>query len=275
LKNPVPGCFLWLILCAASCLVNAGVQNIGKPIYEFKQIAALAKGLERSLAARHARVAIIGRLGLPPEIMPPGIRFSHAAFAVYSRIETSDHRMLPGYAVYNLYGSLERTARSHLAQDYPVDYLAISQRLEVGVVIPDEKFQELLLRTIASPRYTRLHVPDYSVIANPYNLKYQNCTEFVLDVIFASLYDTDDTARIKASIRAYFRPAPLPVDLVKLQLASLAEPEVRLDDHDGPVVTATFKNIAQFLLDNDIAEDAYVYTINPLTMFGKIEKPEF
>lgn len=266
---------LWLLIGCASCNVRAGVQSIGAPKYEFRQIAALAKGLERSLAARHARVAIIGRMGLPPELMPPGIKFSHAAFAVYSRIETSDGRMLPGYAIYNLYGSMQRTARSHLAQDYPVDYLSISQRLEVGVVIPDEKLQESLVKTIYSPRYARLHVPDYSIIASPYNLKYQNCTEFVLDVIFASLYDTDDPARIKVNIRAYFKPEPLPVDQVKLHLASLTEPEVRLDDHEGPVVTATFKNITQFLMDNGIAEEAYVYTTNPVTLFGKIEKPEF
>jgi len=264
-----------LSLCLISVFsinAQAGTYSLSKVQFDFKQIAVLSKGLERSLAARHARVAIIGRVGLQPDILPPGVRFSHAGLAVYSRIETRDGRLLPGYAVYNLYGSEQRTARSHLEQDYPVDYLVISQKLEVGVVIPTKKLQELLIKTIQSDVYTELHNPDYSVISNPYSLKYQNCTEFVLDVIFASIYNTSNRQVIKSYITAYFKPQILQVDELKLQLAALTVPELKTDDHNGPIATATFTSIARFLKENGIAEEAYVYSIEPATLYGKIEE---
>ena len=263
------------MLCLISVIsvnVQAGTYSLSKVKFEFKQIAVLAKGLERSLAARHARVAIIGRVGLQPGILPPGVRFSHAGFAVYSRIETRDGRLLPGYAIYNLYGSEERTARSHLEQDYPVDYLVISQKLEVGVVIPNEKLQALLINTIQSDAYRKLHNPDYSVISNPFTLKYQNCTEFVLDVIFASIYKTDNRQVIKSNLAAYFKPQVLQVDELKIQLAALTVPELKTDDHDGPIATATFTSIARFLMENGIAKEAYVYSIEPTSLYGRIER---
>lgn len=252
----------------------AGIQALSEPIYNFKQVANLAKGLERSLAARRVLVAIIGRVGLKPELLPPGVRFSHAGFAVYSMIKTSDGRLLPGYAVYNLYGSLERTARSHLAQDYPVDYLAISQKLEVGVVVPNKSLQALLIRTINSESYRTLHNPNYSVNSNPFNLKYQNCTEFVLDVIFSAIYDTEDPRKIKSFIAAYFKPQPVRVNELDLTFAAMTIPEVRLDDHDGQLVTTTFTSIARFLMENGLAQDAFIYSVEPTTLYGKISMLE-
>ena len=250
---------------------TAGNVPSAKGLFQFAQIAALSKGLERALAERGARVAIIGRVGLPPQVMPPGVEYSHAGFAVYSSIRTADNRLVPGYAVYNLYQGDARTGVSFLMQDYPVDYFAAIHVLKAAVVIPSDKLQRALAATIFSPTYKSLHNPRYSVLANPFRTDYQNCTGFVLDVIFASIYRTADPRRIKANIAAYFEPQPIHVDALKLALADAMMPDVSVDDHTGPIATATFESIARFLVRNGIARETFSFVVEPTTLYGRIE----
>ncbi len=274
----VPGTIVGLVLLIVLCTtgkVNAGDQpTLRAANFDFQQIAVLAKGLERTLAAKRARVALIARVGLNPEVLPPGVTFSHAGFAVYSKIETSDGRLVPGYAVYNLYQGAERSGVSFLAQDYPVDYLAVSQTLKVGVVIPNEKLQRALARTIFSDTYHTLHNPRYSVLSNPLNSQFQNCTEFVLDVIFAAIYTSGEPRRLKANIAAYFEPHPILVDSMKLNMAARTMPDVTIQDHSETVATATFSSIARFLLRQGIAEEAFSFTVDPTTLYGRMEQLE-
>ena len=260
----------WAVAFPAT--VAGGTQTIRDVVYDFRQVAALAKGLERTLAARRARVALIGRIDLKAEIMPPGVRFSHAAIAVYSRIETRDGRLVPGYAIYNLYQGDARTGVSHLAQDYPVDYLAVSQKLEVGVIIPGAALQRALLATIFSDSYAQLHNPRYSAISNPFNMDFQNCTEFVVDVLFAAIYGTDDRRRLKANISAYFEPHPLQVDESRLRYVAGSNPDVTLEDHSGPVAIATFESIARFLQRFRLAEESFVFAVDPTTLYGSTDE---
>ena len=241
--------------------------------FNFEQIAVLAKSVERTLAAKRVHVALIGRVGLNPELLPPGVTFSHTAIAIYSKIKTADGRLVPGYAVYNLYQGAQRTGRSVLAQDYPVDYFAISQSLKSGVIIPNEKLQLALIRVVSSDTYRALHNPNYSVIANPFNALFQNCTEFVLDVLFAAVYDTSDIRAIKANITAYFDPYPILIDVTKLTFAAATMPDVTLDDHSGAVATATFSSIAKFLFGQGIAREAFILTADPSTLH--VSREEF
>jgi len=260
--------FAVLLACCSTGAVAGNAPDI-QAVFNFKQLAALSKGLERVLASRRATVALIGRVSLPPEILPPGVQFSHAGFAVYSTIRTSDGRLVPGYAVYNLYQKDLHTGISYLAQDYPIDYLASAQVLKAGVIIPNEKLQRALTRTIFSDAYTKLHNTRYSAISNPFNSQFQNCTEFVLDVVFASIYGTDDTRRIKTNIAAYFEPQPIRVDALKLALASMLMPDVTTEDHAGPIATTTFTSIARFLLQYGMADEVFSFTVDPTTLYGE------
>jgi hypothetical protein len=269
LKYFLPSLLVFAALLYPGILL-AGTPVLRESIYDFKQIAVLSKGMERILAEKRVHVALIGRLGLNPKILPPGVNYSHAGFAVYSKIETSDGRLVPGYAVYNLYQGDQRTGQSFLAQDYPVDYLAVAQELKVAVVIPSQKLQNALLKTIFSDSYDDLHNPDYSALSNPFNSTYQNCTEFVLDVIFSAIYKTNNTRSLKANIAAYFEPHPILVSSSTLAMAARSNPDVAIDDHPGPVATATFTSIAQFLKQNGMADESYVYTVDPETLYGRV-----
>ena len=143
---------------------QAGEETHFKP----EQVIAFAKKVERTMAAKGARVAILARMGRPPAELPEGMHFTHVAFAVYSEITTSDGRKLPGYSIYNLYQEDGHPDVSDLVQDFPVDFFAGVAQLEAGIIIPSPALQERLLEVISSPTYQALHDPHYSVIANPY-----------------------------------------------------------------------------------------------------------
>ncbi len=248
---------LFPALCLLGVLVAPPAQAVGfsgdsrqggeASQFAPETIIRFSKKVERALAARGARVAILARMGRPPAQLPEGMHFTHAGFAVYSEITTRDGRKLPGYAVYNLYQNGARPDTSALVQDYAVDFFAGVAVLEAGVVVPSPELQQRLLELIASPTYASLHEPRYSAIANPYTLGRQNCTEFVLDVVNAAIYQTDDIRKIKSAERSYFTAQKVNVSPLKLMFGSMFSSEVSLSDQPGEPVTATFESITRYL----------------------------
>lgn len=216
------------------------------------QIIGFAKKVERTLASEGARVAILARMGRPLADLPEGMHYTHVAFAVYSNITTANGNVVPGYAIYNLYQKPDRPDISELKQDFPVDFFAGAAELEAGILIPSPELQQRLLEVIGSPTYASLHQPKYSVIANPFNLERQNCTEFVLDVVNAAIYKTSDIKVIKTNTKAYFKAQPVNVNPLKLLLGSMLSAEVSTIDQKGKPVTATFEKIADYLTKYDL-----------------------
>lgn len=256
----------WMVRIAALLLlpialvlsVNANAQGFSGSgasaapgVLMAEQIAAFAKKVERTLAAEGARVAILARMGRPLSEMPEGMRFTHAAFAVYSNITTGDGRVLPGYAIFNLYQKSDQPDTSELMQDYPLDFFSGVAQLEAGIIIPSPELQMRLLNLIGTPAYAALHEPHYSLIANPYTVGRQNCTEFVLDVINAAIYQTTDIRQIKANTKAYFTAQPVNVNPLKLLLGSMFMSQISTSDHPDKPVTATFERIGQYLQTYD------------------------
>lgn len=253
-----PATLLVLAFCQPAL---GGSQAGGEVHFPVDQIVKFSKQVEKVLAQKGVRVAIIARVGRPPSELPEGMHFTHVSFAVYSEITTADGRKLPGYAIYNLYQSNEKPDTSSLVQDFPVDFFAGVAVLEAGIVIPSAELQRRLLVTLSSPAYKSLHDPHYSAIANPFTLGRQNCTEHTLDVINAAIYQTSDINRIKASEKAYFEAQPVNVSPLKLMLGSMFSAEVTLSDQPASPVTATFETIAAYLEKFD--EGAQVIIIKP------------
>jgi hypothetical protein len=193
--------------------------------------------------------------------MPPGMRFTHVAFAVYAEITAQDGQKLSSYTTHNLYQLENAPDKSELKQDLPVDFFAAAYELEAGIIVPSLELQQRLLEVIASPDYASLHEPSYSVIANPYNQGRQNCTEFVLDVVTAAIHQTTDPKVLKAAIKAHFEPHKLDISPLKLKLGSMFVKEVSLADQNGTPVTTTFESIGRFLQKVD--EGSVVLTVKP------------
>lgn len=225
-----------------------------------RSVAEYSDRLQHDLAARGAQVAIVSRVGRPPSDLPEGIRYTHVAYWVYSNIQRSDGTTYKGYRVYNLYQTAENDRVSALVQDSPAEFFAGAYRLDAGVIIPDPRLQKKLLTTISSPVYRALHRPRYSVLANPVDLTFQNCTEHTLDVLMASLYDTTDRRQIKANISAHFDGQPVQLGTLKRLFAPLASATYNTSDHDHQVETATFSSIARFMAQHDLSDQIYRFT---------------
>lgn len=257
---------LMICFCLVCALGSAGVaaagssQAEGEAYFDAETIIGFSKKVEKSLAEKGARVAILARVGRPRKYLPEGINFTHTALAVYSRITTADGRVVPGYAIYNLYQKAGQPDVSELVQDYPVDFFAGVQVMEAGVVIPKPYLQRRLLEVLASESYKDFHNPSYSAIANPYTLELQNCTEHLLDTLFCAIYNTKNIKQIKANQKAYFKAQPVKVNPVKLALGSMFAADITTADHPGSPETTTFTTIGNFLDDFGLVSERYILT---------------
>ncbi len=240
---------------------NSSAATAENLVFSAEQVSMFAKKVERNLASRGARVFLISRVGRPPAELPKGINYTHTAFAVYSQIPTQDGRVIPGYTIYNLYQKDGQPNASHLVTDFPVDFFMGAKQLKAGVVIPVPKLQQELLRVIGSENYMALHNSQYSAVSNPFTQKFQNCTEFVLDVLNSAIYDVEDVDTLKRHSKTYFTPQPINVSPVKLWLGSIFKSDIAVSDHQGPVATATFTSIANYLEKYDLVEDRFVITV--------------
>ncbi|MFL5298328.1 MAG: DUF2145 domain-containing protein [Phenylobacterium sp.] len=224
------------------------------------EAAGFSKQIERDLAGRGAQVALVFRTGRPRSQLPDGIRYTHGAFWVHREIATADGRQLSGYAVYNLYAGDGRNwpkAQSRLVQDYPFDFVRGSYVDDVAVIVPSPEMQRRILAVIDSPAYERLHNPAYSLVANPWAARYQNCTNFMLDVVGAAAWQTDDAGRITADLKAHYQPTVVKAGPLMRLFGPIADSRLRTDDQHGPIRTATYESVAAFMDRNGLLEAAY------------------
>ena len=246
------GCGLFLCISAFAQGFSAS-SSAASQVAHFKpeQIQAFSKKVEQALGETGARVAIVARMGRPASELPEGMHFTHVAFAVQTEIPNANGEKSMGYAMQNLYQEDDHLDVSDLVQDFPVDFFKAVVTLESGLIIPSPELQAKLLKVISSPTYRQLHQRDYSVIANPYTLGRQNCTEFVLDVLNAAIYQTSDIHAIKAHEKADFVAQPVNVSAFKLLLGAMFSSEVFISDHPGWPATATFERLADYLKKYD------------------------
>lgn len=226
-----------------------------------EQAALFAKQIERDLAAKGARLAIVFRTGEARDTLPEGISYTHGGFWTYVPISLEDGSVVNGYAVYNLYrgdGKSLATDRSYLHQDYPIDLALASGVDDVGVIIPTPEMQRRILKIMDSPDYRKLHITPYSLVSNPHDIKYQNCTEFMLDIIAAAAWETTDMQQIKVNLKAHFKPTEVKVSGFERFFAPIAHREIKTDDQPGKIYTATYESLAVFMKDNGLLQDAYV-----------------
>ena len=232
----------------------AGSNNAGEALFPADEITQFAKSVERYAANQGARAFIIARVGRPAKELPTGIYFTHTALAIYSDITLTDGKTVQGYAIHNLYQQADNPAKSMLMVDYPVDFFWSANELTAGIIIPTAALQNKLINLVATEQHKLLHNDRYSVIANPFNTRFQNCTEFTLDMINAAIYGTTDIDKLKVNAHAYFSPQVVATSRLKLMLGSRFLAEVSTKDHKGKVQTATFSTIAAYLKRYDLAE---------------------
>ena len=241
-----------LLLTLWTTQANAGSQQTADIQHQPEEVATFAKGLEKYAAAQGARAFIISRVGRPAEDLPKGIIYTHTAIAVYSAITLNDGNVVNGYAIHNLYQDSEEKNRSSLITDYPVDFFWGAQRLSAGISIPTPAVQQRLIEAINNGVAQQVHNPNYSVIANPMNNKYQNCTEHTLLVLNSAIYQTTNLERLYENHKTYFTPQTVHSSPFKLMLGNAFVSGVTTADHKSKVKTATFGSISRYLNNYDL-----------------------
>ncbi len=225
--------------------------------FTVEETASFAKKVEKSLALKGARVAIVSRVGRNPEDLPLGIHYTHVAFWVYSKIKTADGRTIPGYHIYSLYQRSEELDKSDLVKDFPVDYFLGVEEMKAGIIIPKPGLQKALLKVLLSDAYNKLHNPSYSVVASPFNNQYQNCTEHTLDILLSALYNTDDMDQLKVNAKEYFTPQTVHLSPLKAIFGPLLVQDFKTGDHENEIQTVTFTTINKFMRQYDLAQAGY------------------
>lgn len=234
--------------------------NAVAPHFTVEQAAGFSKQVERDLAAKGARLAMVFRTGRPRSQLPDGIAYTHGAFWVHRTIKTADGGTMSGYAVYNLYagdGQAWPKIESRLVQDWPLDFTRGSTVDDMAVIIPSPEIQRRIIAVIDSPTYQRVHNPEYSLVANPWSRKYQNCNNFMLNVLAAAIWETDDPQQITADLKAHFKPTIVKANAVMRLFGPIADQRLRTDDQKGPIRTATYESLAAFMKENNLLQEAY------------------
>lgn len=219
--------------------------------------------MERDLAAKGARLAIVFRTGETRDKLPPGMAYTHGAFWVHTPIVTTQGERIQGYAVFNLFHGDDKTLpsnRSYLMQDWPADFVAGTAVDDLGVIIPSPEMQRRILAVMESPAYAQLHILPYSLVSHPHDGRFQNCTEFMLDVIASALWQTTDYRQIKANLRANFKPQEVKLGAMERMFGPMVERRISFDDQPrGRVETTAYESMAAFLQANGLLQETYVF----------------
>ena len=223
-----------------------------------KLVEEFAKAVEVYAANEGARAFIISRVGRPEKDLPKGIKFTHTAIAVYSTITLESGEQVNGYAIHNLYQKTGQLNKSELVVDYPIDFFWGVNNLKAGIIIPTPALQSRIIDVIASGKDKQIHNENYSVIANPFNDIFQNCTEHTLNVVNASVYQTTDINQLKVTATEHFKPQKVKASPFKLMLGNWFVDDVSTKDHDGKIYTTTFSSIGRYLQNNDLLTKAVI-----------------
>ncbi|NTS75746.1 DUF2145 domain-containing protein [Catenovulum sp. SM1970] len=249
----------FLSLFSVTSLAGQASQAEQQSQFSSEQVIAFAKQVEYQAAEQGARAFIIARVGQSAESLPDGIAFTHTAVAIYSQLTLADGEVVNGYQIYNLYQKATNPAKSHLVNDFPVDFFWGAAELKAGILIPIPALQQRLIELVASGQHQSLHNENYSIIANPFNDKYQNCTEFTLDMINASIYQTLNVKQLKVNAKKYFKPQRVKVSRFKLAMGNLFVDHISTDDHSKrQIYTTSFGSIKRYLDDNDLLSQSLI-----------------
>ena len=251
---------LLILIFVFAELTWAGSNRSSDIQHQPLEVSQFAKDVERYAASQGARAFIIGRVGQAEKDLPKGIAYTHTAIAVYSNIQLEDGEFAKGYAIYNLYQTEGNLDKSTLVTDYPVDFFWGADVLKAGIVIPSKDLQTRIIEAIQQGNGVAIHNPKYSMLSNPFNSRYQNCTEHTLDLINSAIYQTTNVKQLKTNAKAYFAPQKVNVSGLKLALGGLFMEGIHSSDHKGKPRTATFTTIAQYLKDFDLLNQAVSFT---------------
>ena len=211
----------------------------GPAYYSSDVLRDYGEQITAELTAKDVQVAILSRAGQPRKNLPKGVQYTHSAFFV-----RQDEGI---YFVFNLYHERVNRLQSYLATDRPSDFLRLLREPDAGIIIPDKATQAALKDFIGSPAYVAMHTKDYSLISNPFDLRWQNCNEFMLYALGGMLWDTTDKEQVRTKLESVLEPTLLSVSPVRRFYGPKIDERLILDDHGKAIYTTTSADLAELL----------------------------
>jgi hypothetical protein len=190
------------------------------------QVAALVR---RELESAGQVVALISRSGL--DLQRFGIRYSHAGFSLKDTDQPWSVRQL-------YYACDER--RPRLYDQGLAGFLFGTDDPEVGYVsivwMPAREAAEVERAAQDKARALRLIGARYSANAYPFSLRYQNCNQWVAEMLATAWGALDDGTDLRARAQAWlghhgYAPAAVDVGSHAVMFAGTFVPWIHYDDH--------------------------------------------
>jgi hypothetical protein len=186
--------------------------------------------VKRELEASGEKLALVARSGL--DLGRFGVRYSHAGLS----LKASDNAP---WSVRQLYYACDER-RPRLYDQGLAGFLFGTDDPTIGyvsIVLPGgPEAAALEAAALDTPRARRLLAATYSANAYPFSLRYQNCNQWVAELIATAWGALGDTQDLRARAQGWlagqgYEPPAVELDSHWLMMAAPFVPLVHLDDH--------------------------------------------
>ncbi len=188
--------------------------------------AAIKSELERSGRA----VALVSRTGT--DLSRFGVRYSHAGLTVRSGLDTP-------WAVRQLYFSCDER-QPRLFDQGMAGFVMGTREPGIGYVslvfLPEDESPGLQRAVLDTPLALQILAPAYSANAYPFSLRYQNCNQWVAELLAATRSDLAPAAETRGEAQQWLKDngyVPTVFDVQPRPLMWIAPllPALHTDDH--------------------------------------------
>lgn len=227
----------WIALCAAWILASSPIHAVagGQECGEKAAVSteALARGLalgERvrdQLEKSGASAALVGRIGL--DLSEYGQRFTHLGLAVRDHVRKR-------WQVLHLFNACGKSGSEIMQQPLEKFYAVDLFDEEALLLTPSYSKQALLRNAFMNPVVTQwLHQPAYNLIAHPFNTRFQNSNQWILEMT-AHAWNTQGTIQTRAVAQGWlkekgFEPGSIRISNLKRSGARMFSAHVSFADH--------------------------------------------
>ncbi len=227
--------YVWAWVFAAGVALGAdGVragQDCGERAAPTPQ--ALARGLQLGervrdqLESSGASMALVARVGL--NLSEFNQRYTHMGVALRDQVRNR-------WLVVHLFNPCGKAQSEILTQPLERFYEVDLFEYEALLVVPSQARQALLRNAFLNPAKSRvLHTPAYNMIAHPFDTRFQNSNQWILEMLVMGL---DDQGSISSRSLAQswlktqaYEPGTIRVSNIRRTGARLFSPHVSFADH--------------------------------------------
>jgi hypothetical protein len=230
---------LWLALALCGCVAASHASSASlrvcdraSPLTARQQdhLLRFAAIVKRELDDSGEAIALIARSGL--DLQRFGIRYSHAGVS----LKASDNTP---WSVRQLYFACDE-GRPRLYDQGLAGFLFGTDDPTIGyvsiVLLPRHEAAALEQAALDKARALRLLAASYSANAYPFSLRYQNCNQWVMELLATAWGELGDAADLRARAQAWlldrsYAPRLVEVGSHALMFAAGFIPWLHLDDH--------------------------------------------